>query len=104
MPRPANDLAALVAQLKARLERLAATARSEGHSAALAHLSAVLSGAAPVRRSPGRPRGSRNKPKAVVAKPKRRRKNPWANLSPVQKLARINAIRKGRGLPLKDKL
>ena len=104
MPRLANDLTALVAQLKARLDSLAATARSEGHTAALAHLSAVLGGGAPVRRGPGRPRGSRNKPKAVAAKPKKRRKNPWASLSPAARLARVNAIRKGKGMPPRQSL
>ncbi len=46
--------------------------------------------------------------KATVAKPKRKsskpRKNPWANLTPEERLKRVNAIRKGRGLPLKRKL
>ena len=41
------------------------------------------------------------KPKTKSGKP---RKNPWANLTPEQRLKRVNAIRKGRGLPLKRKL
>lgn len=34
-------------------------------------------------------------------KGKAKRKNPWANLTPEQRLARVNAIRAGRGLPPK---
>lgn len=97
MPRPANDIAALVADLKSRLDRLADTARSDGRAQALQSLQSVLAGGAPVRRGPGRPKGSKNRPKA--AKPRKARKNSWAGLSPAERLARVNAIRKGKGLP-----
>ena len=102
MPRPANETAALLADLKSRLERLAEVARAEGRTQALDGLRSVLGGGAPVRRGPGRPKGSRNKPKA--AKAKKPRKNAWAGLSPAARLARVNAIRKGKGLPLKQSL
>ena len=99
MPRPANDVAALVADLKSRLDRLAATARADGRTVALAQLQSLLGGGV-VRRGPGRPKGSRNKPNAAaVAKPKQKRKNSWAGLSPAARLKRVNAIRKGKGLP-----
>jgi hypothetical protein len=104
MPRLPTETSALVADLTARIERLAEAARAEGRASALASLRAVLEGGAP-RRGPGRPR----KDAAPVAevKPRRagkRRKNPWAGLSPAERLARVNAIRKGRGLPLKESL
>ena len=102
MPRVANDTAALVADLKTRLDRLAEIARSEGRTQALESLKFVLAGGAPVRRGPGRPKGSRNKPK--TAKSRKPRKNPWAGLSPAARLARVNAIREGKGLPPKDRL
>jgi hypothetical protein len=101
MPRVASDTAALVADLKSRLDQLVATAVAEGRIEALANLRSVLAGGAPVRRGPGRPKGSKNKPRSVAAKPKRRRKNSWAGLSPAARLARVNAIRKGKGLPPK---
>jgi len=48
----------------------------------------------------GRPFGSKNKPKTTAsAMPKQKRKNSWAGLSPAARLARVNAIRKGKGLP-----
>lgn len=31
---------------------------------------------------------------------RRKRRNPWANLTPEERQARVNAIRKGKGLPL----
>jgi hypothetical protein len=53
-----------------------------------------------VRRGPGRPRGSKNKSNfAATAKSKQKRKNSWAGLSAAARLARVNAIRKGKGLP-----
>ena len=102
MPRPATNTASLLADLKARLEQLAAVARAEGRSEALANLQSVLAGGAPVRRGPGRPKGSRNEPKATKSgKP---RKNPWTGLSKAERLVRVNAIRKGKGLPPRQSL
>jgi hypothetical protein len=46
-----------------------------------------------------RPRGSRNKPKGLAAKPRQHRRNSWAGLSQAARLKRVNAIRKGKGLP-----
>ena len=98
MPRPASDLAALVADLKSRLEQLVATSRADGRTEALAQLQSLFGGGG-VRRGPGRPRGSKNKPKDLAAKPKQRRKNSWTGLSHAARLKRVNAIRKGKGLP-----
>ena len=106
MPRTSLVPAGLAAEFDALLRRLAAACKDAGREEALAQMRAVFDGAAP-RRGLGRPRGSKNKPKA--SKPARRksgrkRKNPWTGLSPEARLKRINAIRKGRGLPTKDKL
>lgn len=101
MPRIANETSALIADLKSRLDRLAEVARAEGRSSALESLRSVLSGGAPVRRGPGRPRKNFAAAPAA-AKSRKARKNPWANLSPAERLARVNAIRKGRGLPPKS--
>ena len=40
-------------------------------------------------------------PRLVTVKPprKKKRKNPWAHLTPEQKAARVAAMRKARGLP-----
>lgn len=43
------------------------------------------------------------KVKPVAAKTpavRRKRRNPWANLTPEERQVRVNAIRKGKGLPL----
>jgi hypothetical protein len=66
--------------LKSRLDQLTATARADGRTTALAHLQSLFGGGV-VRRGPGRPKGNRNKPKALAAEPKRRPKNAWAGLS-----------------------
>lgn len=104
MARHPESSDALAADLKSRIDRIVAAARNEGREAALAGLRTVLSGGAlPKKR--GRPAGSGAASKSA-ATPKKRRKasggsraNPWARLSPEARLARINAIRKGRGLP-----
>ncbi len=94
MPRIANETNALLADFQRRLERLVETARKEGREEALAEVRHLVAAAG---RGPGRPRKT-----ATAAKPakrKKKRKNPWANLTPEQRLKRVNAIRKGRGLP-----
>jgi hypothetical protein len=101
-------------ELTVSMERAIAAARDEGRDEALAQIRMVLGGsgaagpAAAPRRGPGRPKGSKNKPTAAKAakttKSGKTRKNPWAGLSDDERLARVNAIRKGRGLPTKKKL
>jgi hypothetical protein len=118
MPRIANETSALLADLHARIQAVVETARKEGHDQALASIRSLVGGGSVaygietgnpfvqpdlVRRGPGRPKGSKNKPKAYASsKPKQKRKNSWAGLSPAARLARINAIRKGKGLPPKS--
>lgn len=103
MPRIAENSKSLAADIASRLTRLIEAARKEGRDEALAELRHLVSGgAAPAKRGPGRPKGPRNAPKArKAAKSGKPRKNPWAGLSAEERLARVNAIRKGRGLPLK---
>ena len=103
MARTAENSTSMAADLARRLANLVAAAKAEGRAEALAELrQLVAGGAAPAKRGPGRPKGSRNKPKAggtaKAAKSGKKRKNPWAALSAEQRLARVNAIRKGRGL------
>lgn len=107
MPRIKEETSTLLADLTERLEQLVAVARQEGRDAALGEVRSLVGGSAPagtaVRRGPGRPKGTKNKPRVEDApgKPRNKRKSSWAGLTPEQKLARINAIRKGRGLPPK---
>ncbi len=97
MPRPRSDTGAGLADLQKRLKSLVETARKEGRADALAEVRSLVGGAV-AKRGPGRPR------KVTKAKRKKKRKNPWANLTPKERLKRINAMRRGRGLPLKRKL
>lgn len=104
MARLKEDTKTLIADLSARLAKLVEVAKKEGREAALTEVRALVGGAvnigggAPRRgRKPGAPKAEK------PAKRKGKRKNPWANLSPEARLARVNAIRKGRGLPLLDK-
>ena len=107
MPRIAENTASLAADLRSRLDRLIAAARKEGSDLALAGVRKLLGG--PDTSEAAKGNGRRRGRPAASAKPARRksgrkRKNPWAGLSPEARLKRVNAIRKGRGLPAKDKL
>lgn len=81
----------------------------DGEAAALAKMQSLFEKSAPAVVA-----GLRSKAKTVrytdmkkggpldgpVSKaPKKKRRNPWANLTPEQRQARVNAIRKGKGLP-----
>jgi len=99
MPRIASETSALLADLHTRLQGVVAVARAEGHANALNEIRSLVGGGAPAKRGPGRPKGSKNKPKSAAAKPKQKRKNSWAGLSAAERLVRVNAIRKGKGLP-----
>lgn len=103
MPRIANETSAILADIQSRLEKLVEAARQEGRTDALEEVRALVGGGAALpARKPGRPKGSGSKTTAKkTTKSKKPRKNPWANLTPEQRLARVNAIRVGRGLPPK---
>ena len=99
MPQSSSELAALVSDLHARLARVVEAAHEEGRAQALGEIRSLVGGgapAAPVHRGPGRPRGSKNAPKAGKSDGRR---NSWAGMTPAARLARINSIRKGKGLP-----
>jgi hypothetical protein len=100
-----NESATLVQDLKTRLDLLVGVAMREGHDAALGEIRSLVGGAVEggVRRGPGRPKGSKNTPKDATA-PAKKRRNSWAGLSAEDRLARVNAIRKGKGLPPKASL
>jgi hypothetical protein len=113
MPRTAENSSSLIAAMTAHLERLVAAARAEGRDAALAEVRGLIGGGSgtPViaggAKRRGRPRGSKNKPRSAAARPAKGakpRKSSWAGLSPEARLARINAIRQGRGLAPKSSL
>jgi hypothetical protein len=104
MPRTNDEIATLRLDLTGRLERLVEAARKEGREQALAEVRSLVGGGVAttfiVKRGPGRPR----KDAAMVAarKPRDKRRNSWSGLTPEQRLARVNAIRRGKGLPPKD--
>ena len=96
-----NETAALVSDFTSRLERLVAAARQEGREAALAEVRSLVGGAV----APTSPSPSGTMTRARGATPSRDgRRNSWSGLSAEQRLARVNAIRKGKGLPPKDRL
>ncbi len=93
MPRIANNTDSLLNDLTSRLGTLIETARAEGREGALADLRGLMD---------GKPRPSKRRGRGATAKTSKltksgkKRKNPWAGLTPAQKLKRVNAIRKGR--------
>jgi len=99
MPRMKNETSVLLADLHRRIDAVVAAARKSGHDDALGQIRSLVAGGGVVKRGPGRP--PKDPLAAVSAGPKKRRKNSWAGLSPAARLARINAIRKGKGLPLR---
>jgi len=88
----------VVEDLRARIEGLLEAAREEGRHEALADVRRLFEG------TPGKgvPRTTERASKATPKKAKRR--NSWAGLSDEQRLVRVNAIRKGKGLPPRESL
>jgi hypothetical protein len=70
-------------------------ARGEGAARAFDEVRSLVGGGAPMKRGPGRPRGSKYAPKAASAKPKQKQRNSWAGLTPAERLVRVNPIPKG---------
>lgn len=115
MPRIAENTDSLLADLRTRMERLIDVAKKEGRDEALADLRHLVAGgsapraASRERKAPEKAEKAEKAEKTDKAEKKASdkkltaagRKNPWAGLSPEARLARVNAIRKGRGLPLK---
>ena len=96
MPRIASDSDAMLKDLTTRLKNLIAAAKREGRDEAMAEVRNLVGGTA--KRGPGRPRKSTKKP----AK-KKKRKNPWASMTPKQKAERVRKMLAGRGLKPKAK-
>jgi hypothetical protein len=97
MPRLKNETSVLIADLKARLDRIVAVAAQHGRDQALTEIRALVGGTLPVKRGPGRP------PKSSYAapaarKPRKKRKNPWASMTADQKADRVRKMLAGRGL------
>lgn len=105
-PPAMNTTDSLLADLNSRLAQLVDAARAEGRDAALAEIRNLVGGtAAPTKGEPTtRRKTTQRGRKSAAKKSTKKRKNSWAGLTPEQRLARVNAIRKGRGLPLKDAL
>ena len=103
MPRIANTTDALLADLQKRLATLVHVARKEGRDDALADLQKLVTGGRRTTRQAASTT-STAKPKKRRRKSSKPRRNAWANYTPEQRLARINAMRKGRGLPPKKSL
>lgn len=98
MPRLKNETSVLIADLKARLDRIVAVAAQQGRDQALTEIRALVGGGLPVKRGPGRPPKSSY---AVAPAPRRsgkKRKNPWASMTAEQKADRVRKMLAGRGL------
>ncbi len=105
-----NSVDALVKDLNTKIAAAVSAAHAAGRESALAELRSVLgtassgAGAAGAKKTASKKAGAKSGGAPKTAKPAGKRKNPWAKLTPEQRLARVNAIRKGRGLPLKTAL
>ncbi len=101
MPRMKNETSILIADLKSRIDRIVETAVREGRTRALAEIQALVGGGLPVKRGPGRPPKS-SYAAAAPAKPRKRRKNPWASMTSEQRSDRVRKMLAGRGLKPKS--
>ena len=103
MPRLKNESSVLVADLKARIDRIVEAASKEGHDKALTEIRALVGGGGlPVKRGPGRPPKALSLGGVAPAKPRKKRKNPWAAMTPEQKADRVKKMLAGRGLKPKE--
>ena len=91
MPRTANNTDALLKDLQGRLATLVDTAKAEGRQDALDQVKALV-GPSPKRSRKASSNGN-------GAPKKKKRRNGWPKKGTPEHLARVNAIRKGRGLP-----
>jgi len=100
MPRLKNETSILIADLKSRIDRMVEIAMREGHDRALGEIRALVGGGGlPVKRGPGRPRKDSYAVAAPArAKPKKKRRNPWAHMTADQKQERVRKMLAGRGL------
>ena len=100
MPRLPNETSVLVADLKSRIDRIVESAARSGREEALTQIRALVGGGLPVKRGPGRPPKSSyaTSPAAAAPKPKKKRRNPWAHMTPEEKAERVRKLLAGRGL------
>ncbi len=104
MPRIANESGALLADLQKRLARLVDVARNEGREDALSDVRRLVAGSGgPGMTKAGKPRKKPGpKPSQKSSKPRKKRKNPWATMTPAQKKERVRKMLAGRGLKPKS--
>lgn len=103
MPRLKNETSVLIADLKARLDRIVAVAAQQGRDQALTEIRALVGGGLPVKRGPGRPpKSSYGAPAPVARKARKKRRNPWASMTAEQKADRVRKMLAGRGLKPKS--
>lgn len=97
------DREAVKARIVAMIDDLMEEARKQGMAEATDNLVQMLMSGR--KRGPGRPPKNATTSSNVggAQKPGKKRKNSWSGLSAEQRLARVNAIRKGKGLPPRDK-
>jgi hypothetical protein len=101
MPQASGETAALVSDLMSRIDRLVSAARQEGREAALTEVRHLVGGAVGVG---ARPALAVAAPAARATRGTDKRRSSWSSMTPEARLARVNAIRRGKGLPPKDKL
>jgi hypothetical protein len=97
MPRIANETGALIADMQKRLHKLVEVAKHEGRSEALEEVRALVGGGA-VKRAGSTAAAAKTAPR----KPAKKRKNPWATMTPKQKADRVRKMLAGRGLKPKS--
>ena len=101
MPSSKSETSVLMADVKARLDHLVAIAAKSGRDEALNQIRALVGGGLPVKRGPGRPPKSSYAiaPSApVAAKPRKARRNPWANMTAEERADRVRKMQAGRGI------
>jgi hypothetical protein len=107
MANMSSATSGMISDVQRRLEKLVEAARDEGREQALAEVRSLVGGgfgAASAPRPVTRDATAVKQKAPSTTKSGKQRKNPWAGLSDADRLARVNAIRRGRGLPLKTKL
>ena len=96
MPKPTTDT--LLADLTSRLTKLAEVARKEGRDDALAEIRCLIGGVGTASAAARKSKPAASKP----AKSGKKRKNPWASMTPKQKAERVRKMLAGRGLKPKS--
>jgi hypothetical protein len=95
-----SETRTLVADLRARLDRIVSEAVNAGRTQALSEIRALVGEVPAARRGPGRPPKSASAaaPAAAGRKTRKKRKNPWAHMTAEQRAERVRKMLAGRGL------